>query len=281
MTKQREIVRFILAFTALASALHAGQQVSKTEVPVEVVQEEAFRHWSFVPSYNYSLFNKGRPGWQEEDAQLYYQFNRQLVIGAEIDILERPPSGTNIYYSGMVSYYPWKFLELHAKLSFSPNPTFAAKQIYSGGFQYQAIPRLGLLLDYQRFNFIQGPIDQINPGLAIGITDDICLTLRYVRGWAYNSLEFNYYSAGLNIGLPGDRRVNLAFAYGTDPDSEAGSSGPVNSLTPAYTYSLYFTQPITKDLKIFAGLQYVYRLKKTGGELYQQLTPGIGLTWKF
>ena len=269
-----------LVFISLASALHAGE-VTKKEVPAEPVEEEHFNHWTVVPTYTYSFFNKGRPSWQEEDVQIYYQINRQLGIGAEIDIMQRPPSGTDIYYSGLVSYYPWKFLELHGKLSFSPSPTFLAKQIYSGGFQYQVLPRVGLLLDYQRFNFVQGPIDQLNPGLTLGFTDDIALTLKYVRGWAFYELEYNYYSAALNIGLPGKRRVNLAFAYGTDPDSEIGSGGPVTSLTPAYTYSVYFTQPITKNLNIFAGVQYVYRLKKTGGELYQQLTPGVGLAWKF
>jgi len=76
--------------------------------------------------------------------------------------------------------------------------------------------------------------------------------------------------------------LSLAFAYGTDPDSEAGSGGNfVTSLSPAYTYSLFFTQPVTKDLNFIAGVQYVYRLSKKGDELYQQLTPTVGLAWKF
>jgi len=77
------------------------------------------------------------------------------------------------------------------------------------------------------------------------------------------------------------RRAGLAFAYGTDPDAEAGSTSVVTSLSPAYTYSLFYTQPITRDLKAFAGIQYVYRLSSLGGELYQQLTPTVGLAWKF
>jgi YaiO family outer membrane protein len=287
MKNRAPVALAILALIPLSSALRAGEvlttgKANKTEIPAETSPEERFRHWTIVPFYSYSFFNKGRQAWQEEDLQIYYQVNRQLSLGAEIDILQRPPSGTNIYYSGMVSYYPWKWLELHAKLSFSPNPSFAAKQIYSGGFQYQVMPRIGLLLDYQHFNFVQGPIDQINPGLAIAFTDDITLTLRYVRGWAFYDLEYNYYSAALNIGLPGKRRLTLGFAYGTDPDSEAGSNnGQITSLSPAYTYSVFFTQPVTRDLNVFAGVQYVYRLNQSGGELYQQLTPTIGLTWKF
>jgi len=193
-----------LVFISLASALRAGQATSKAEVPVEIEQEERFRQWTVVPLYSYSFFNKGRESWQEEDVQIYYQINRQLGIGAEIDILQRPPSGTDIYYSGFFSYYPCKFFELHGKLSISPSPNFSAKQIYSGGFQYQVLPQLGLLLDYQRLNFVQGPIDQLTPGLTIGFTEEISLTLRYVRGWAFHELEYNYYSAALNIGLPGN-----------------------------------------------------------------------------
>ena len=256
--------------------------VGKNPVKTEIEQTDRFHHWTFTPYYDYSFFNKGRQGWQEEDATLVYQFNKRFALGAEIDIMQRPPSGTNTYYSALASYYIWKFLEVHGKISICPDPTFAALQIYSGGLIYQATPRTALLLDYQRYNFVQGPIDQINPGIVYNFTDTTSLAFRYVRGWAYNTLEYNYYSTAFNLGLPGDRRLTMAFAYGTDPDSEVGANNSnVASLSPAYTYSLFFTQPITRDLTLFTGIQYCYRLKETGGELYQQLTPTIGCTFKF
>jgi hypothetical protein len=104
-----------------------------------------------------------------------------------------------------------------------------------------------------------------------------------VRGWAFYNLEYNYYSTAFNLGLPGNRKLTMAFAYGTDPDSEVGANNTnVKSLTPAYTYSLFFTQPITRDLSLFTGIQYCYRLTKYGGgQLYEQLTPTLGCTWKF
>lgn len=245
-------------------------------------QTESFKHWTFTPYYDYSFFNHGRQGWQEEYAQLLYQVNRRLILGAEIDILERPPSGTDIYYSALASYYLLKELEVHGKISICPDPSFAATQIYAGGFIYQADPRLGVLLDYQRYNFIQGPIDQINPGLAYNFNDESSIVVRYVRGWAFYNLEYNYYSAALNLGLPGKRKLTMAFAYGTDPDAQIGADGNTDtSLSPAYTYSLFFTQPITRDLTLLAGIQYVYRLRESGGELYQQLTPTLGFSWKF
>lgn len=259
-----------------------GKQAGVSKNTVTPERTDRFRHWMFTPYYDYSFFNKGRQGWQEEYAQLVYRANERFLMGAEVDVLERPPSGTNVYYSALASYYFWKWLETHAKVSICPSPTFAATQIYSGGVICQALPRLGVLLDYQRYNFIQGPIDQINPGLAYNFTDDTALVLRYVRGWAFYDLDYNYYSAALNLGLPGKRKLTLAFAYGTDPDSEIGANGSsVTSLSPAYTYSAFLNQPITRDISLFTGVQYIYRLKESGGQLYQQLTPTVGCSLSF
>jgi hypothetical protein len=257
-----------------------GADKNPVKTPMEEV--EHFQHWTFAPYYDYSFFNHGRQGWQEEDATLVYQFNQRFALGGEVDVMERPPSGTNTYYSALASYYLWKWLEVHGKYSICPAPTFAALNIYSGGFIYQASPKLGLLLDYQRYNFIQGPIDQINPGLVYNFTDQTSIAFRYVRGWAFYNLEYNYYSTALNVGLPGNRKLTMAFAYGTDPDSEVGANGNnISTLSPAYTYSLFFTQPITKDISIFTGAQYCYRLTQSGAPLYQQFTPTIGCIWKF
>ena len=248
-----------------------------------VTEAESFRRWILTPYYSYSAFNHGRQPWQEEFAQLLYRWNRALTLGAEVDVLERPPSGTNVYYSALASWYLLKSLEIHGKISICPAPTFAATQIYSGGAAWQALPRLGVLLDYQHYNFIWGPIDQINPGLVWSFTDTSWLTVRYVRGWAFYDLEYNYYSAALNLALPGKRRLTMAFAYGTDPDAEIGAgNNTVTSLSPAYTYSLFLTQPLTRDLTLFAGIQYLYRLQQYGGgELYEQITPTLGCSWQF
>ena len=265
-----------------SKAAASGGGSSKNVVKADMEPVESFKHWVFVPSYNTTFFNKGRQNWHEEDAQLYYQVNRRLTIGGEIDLLQRPPAGSNTYYSAMASYYLTKYLEVHGKISICPDPTFLATQIYSGGVIYQALPRLGVLLDYQRYNFIQGPIDQISPGLVYNFNDNTYLMGRYTRGWAFYNLEYNYYSTALSLGLPGDRKLILSFAYGTDPDAEVGASGTgVTSLSPAYTYSVFFNQPLTRDMNLFAGITYVYRETQSGNPLYEQLTPTIGCAVKF
>jgi hypothetical protein len=281
LKRARRHVWPFLAVFPLATVLHAGQAAKSFEL-AEPQPEEHVRRWVVVPSYSYVFFDNGRPSWQEGNIQLLYQLNRKLMLEGEIDIMRRPPPGTDTYYSALASYFPTKHLELHGKITISPDPIFAAKQIRAGGLEYQIVPRLGLLLDYQRYNFIQGSIDQIKPGLTIGITDGTSITLRYVRGWAFSGLEYNYYSAALNLGLAGNRRLSPAVAYGTDPNSEIGSGGsPLTSLSPAYTYSVFYREPFTRDLSLFIGVQYVDRLTQSGNPLYRQLTPTIGSAWKF
>jgi YaiO family outer membrane protein len=277
----RHVGSFLAVFS-LATVLHAGQVAKSIESAEPQPEEERFRHWVVVPMYSHAFFDNGRRSWEEGDIQLLYQFNRNLMLGAEIDIMRRPPPGTDAYCSALASYFPAKYLELHGKITVSPDPIFSAKQIYAGGLEYQITPRLGLLLDYQRYKFIQGSIDQIKPGLSIGITDGTSVTLRYARGSAFSGLEYNYYSAALNLGLAGNRRLSPAVAYGTDPNAELGSGGsPLTSLSPAYTYSVFYREPVRRDLTLFIGVQYVDRLTQNGNPLYRQITPTIGSAWKF
>jgi YaiO family outer membrane protein len=293
----KTIATIFLALALLAPHA-AGQAVATTiqeraalqrrlAAPVEITQEEPYKRWILVPSFSWSFFNKGRESWQEEDIQLMYRVTRTFLIGAEIDLMQRPPAGDDIMYSAFASWYPWKFLEIHSKLSFTPDPDFSPDQIYAGGVEWQVHKRVTLLLDYQQFNFAtQGPvgpgsIEQIKPGITLWYNDDIFLTFRYARGWAFNDFGYNYYSGTLNWGnLPGGGRLTVGFAYGTDPDLDFGTNE--TGLSPAYTYSLFYRQPITKDLSVFGGVQYVYRLKQdSNDELYQQLTPTLGLIWTF
>lgn len=272
--------------TATAMQEQAALQRRLTQ-PVELVKPDKFKRWVVVPSFSWSFFNKGRESWQEEDVQLMYRVTPSFLIGAEIDLMQRPPAGDDIMYSAFASWYPWKFLEVHGKLSFTPEPDFSPDQIYQGGFEWQVMPRITLLLDYQQFNFATkgpvgpGSIEQIRPGITLWYNDDIFLTFRYARGWAFNEFGYNYYAATLNWGnLPGGGRLTAGFAYGTDPDLDFGTDE--TGLSPAYTYSLFYRHPITKDLSIFGGVQYVYRLKQDSNEeLYQQLTPTLGLIWTF
>ena len=244
-------------------------------------EEDGLRHWTIVPMFSYSVLNKGRESWQEESVDIYYQPIKTFLVGGSIDILHRPPSGTDLFYSGLASWYPWSTLEVHGEISLCPDADFSPNQIYRGGIEYLVMPRLGLLFDYDQLNFTGGDISQVKPGISYWFNDTAYLTLRYAHGWAFGDLEYNYYSAALNIAdMPGGGRLTLGFAYGTDPDIEFGTNA--TSLSNAYIYTLFYNKPVTRDLNVFAGIQYVYRLKEDNStELYQQLTPTIGLVWKF
>lgn len=258
------------------------QQREEVEAPAE-----PFKHWTVVPMYSYGAFNNDRSAWQEELLQIFYQHNPQFMVGAEIDIMQRPPSGTDILYSGLVSWYPVKYLELHAKLSFCPDPHFAPNQIYNGGFEYWVAPRLVALFDYTQYNFSSvaplgpGSIEQLRPGLSYYFNDNIWLTLRFAHGWAFGDQQYNYYGGTINIAnMPGGGKLSAGFAYGTDPDIDFGTGD--SSLSNAYIGTLFYQHPITKNFSIIAGAQYIYRLKQNNtGQLYQQWVPTIGAVWKF
>lgn len=289
---ERQVIAQRLERNTSPAPAIGGGRAGKLSKPVLLGEEQlaaakAARRWTVVPSYSWSFFNKGRQSWYEEDLQILYRVNDKLFVGAEIDLLQRPPAGNDELYSVLASWYPWRFLELHGKLTICPDPEFSPTQIYSGGLEWQVAPRLALLLDYQQLNFGTsgavgpGSIEQAKVGLTYWFTDDVSLTLRYARGYAFNDFGYNYYSASFSVSnLPGGGRVVASFAYGTDPDLDFGTNE--SSLSNAYIGSLYYTQPITKDLSVFAGLQYVYRMKQNStAELYQQLTPTVGLVWKF
>lgn len=259
--------------------LEQGIEVAEPEVP--------YKRWTIVPLYTITAFNDGRAAWQEEYLEILYQPWRNLIIGTSIDIMQRPPSGTDILYSGLASWYPVKYLELHTKLSFCPDPQFSPDQIYNGGFEWLVAPRLLLLFDYTQYNFSSvapigpGSIEQIKPGFSWWFTDDIFLTFRYAHGWAYNDDNYNYYSGTLNFwNMPGGGRLSVGLAYGTDPDLDFGTGD--TSLSNAWIGSVFYQQPVTENFAVVAGLQYVYRLRENNsGQLYQQWSPTIGGVWKF
>ena len=144
-----------------------------------------------------------------------------------------------------------------------------------------------LLLDVERLNFDSNinsseyDITQIKPGVSIWFTEKSFVTLRYTHGWLHDETDYDYYSAALNFGdMPCDGRLTLGFAYGTDPELEFGAIGA--TLTDAYICSVFYKQPIKPDLSIYAGLEYVYRMRPdSNGELYQSMAPTVGLVWKF
>ena len=254
---------------------------------IEVREEKPFKRWTVVPLYTFTAFNDGRAGWQQEYIEILYQPLSNLILGTSIDIMQRPPSGTDILYSGLASWYPVKYLELHSKLSFCPDPQFAPNQIYSGGLEYQAAPRLLLLFDYTQYNFSSvaplgpGSIEQVKPGFSWWFNDDVFFTFRYAQGWAFNDDNYNYYAGTMNFwNMPGGGRLTVGLAYGTDPDLDFGTGD--TSLSNAWIGSLFYRQPITESFALVAGLQYVYRLRENNaGQLYQQWAPTIGAVWTF
>jgi len=279
--KRLFLILVSMVFIPASPVLYAGPADNPKSV-TELTPAQKLQQWTLAPSYSYSFFDGGRQSWQEQDTQLYYQLNRQWSLGLEIDYKDRPPVGSDVSYGTFASYSPTNKLEVHAKFMGCFDPSVAANEAYSTGGQYQLIPELALLLDSRGWNYHGQLINQAQPAVLIGIADDLSLKLTYAHGWAFSNSQYNFYCAQLDYELPEGRRLTFAFDYGTDPDYEIGSTGFTTlSLTPAYTGTIFFRQPLYKDLNLYAGFQYDYRLNQSGQKLYQQYTPTLGLAWKF
>lgn len=265
---------------------------STFDTPVEQepqyqVENQILQPWTVVPSFSWSFFNKGRDSWQTETLDIYFQPNKQLLLGTTVDFLQRPPNGDDIRYSFNTSWYPRKDLELHGEISITPDARFLANERYAAGFQYTLNSKTTLLFDAERLDFNSNSrrstfhISQIKPGISYWLTEKSEITLRYTHGWLHNEADYDYYSASLKlVDMPRDGQLTLAAAYGTDPDLDFGTMSAL--LSDAYTCSIFYKQPVKPDLSVFAGVEYVYRMSAgSSAELYQKITPTIGLSWKF
>jgi YaiO family outer membrane protein len=190
-------------------------------------------------------------------------------------------------YSFNASWYPLKKLEVHGEISYTPDADFLPNEIYSVGLRYMLNPQVSLLFDVEQLNFdsdfpaFEDDITQIKPGVSFWFTEKSFVTFRYTHGWVHSQVDYDYYSAAVTIGdMPYNGQLTLGFAYGTDPDLDFGLTGA--TLSNAYILSIFYKQPINPDLSVFAGVEYVYREHpNNGGQLYQKITPTIGLSWKF
>ena len=229
--------------------------------------------WVLLPTFSFSSLS-GRPSWEEYDAQLFYKLNPNLTVGGEVDVRNRPPSGTDTLYSTMVSYTPWKPLELHAAITLSPNASFSPEQIYQVGFEVRPVSRISLLLDYQHYHYGSGSVDQIKPGITYWFSDETFFTARYAYGSAFGGTKFDGFGGRLNLGLPEKRRLILGYWHGTDPERDFGVPNTI-SLT-GNTYSLYFQQPLKRNVDLIVGVEY-----ETLNHSYNRTTGTIGLAIKF
>ena len=245
--------------------------------------------WTLVPTYSWSFFNKGRDSWQKEGLDLYYYLEKEkIILGTSIEMMHRPPNGSDIMYGFNASWYALENLELSGGVSLTQDADFLPSERYSLGLQYRINQQLGLLFDVEQLNFgsyapewEDDGITQIKPGISYWFTDNTYMTFRYTHGWVHDQADIDCYSAKVNFGdLPRDGQLSIGVTYGTDPDLEFGTNG--TTLSDAYTFSIFYKEPIKPNLTIFAGLEYVYRFQANSDrELYQMWIPTIGLSWKF
>lgn len=276
---QRRITDLVLN-AAVAAALWgatlsatAGETSAGATPDVTVDKAVLDEKWTLVPMFSFSSLT-GRPSWEEYDTQLFYKVSPTLTIGGEVDVRHRPPSGTDSLYSALISYSPSKQLELHGEVTLGPNVSFSPQQMYLAGFEVRPLTKVSFLLDYQHFNYHMGEIDQVKPGVTYWFSDETFFTARYAHGWAFGNTQYNGFGGRLNVGLPGKRRVILGYWHGSDPERDIGIANTL--VIKADTYSLYFQQPLRRNLDLIVGVEYEHHPHS-----YNRTTGTVGFSLKF
>ena len=276
-----------LALSGILSMQDAGAATIASPAD-ESLQTETAPQWTLVTAFSHSFFNRNYDSWHKESVELYYYLpDIKVLLGTSMDFEERSASRSDLVYGFNARWYATKPLQLHSGIKLTDDADFLPGERYTLGMQYRVNPELELLFDVERLEFQDqvaiwdDGITQIKPGFTWWMNEHNRVTLRYIHGWVHDHSDFDYYSAKFHFAdLIRDGVLSVGLAYGSDPDFGFGSTA--TTLTDAYILSVFYTEPIKENLKIIVGIEYVYRLRPDNNrELYQMLTPTIGLSWNF
>jgi YaiO family outer membrane protein len=229
--------------------------------------------WTVTSLYSHSQLSGGRPDWDTIDVRLLNQATPQLGLGVFVDAQRRPPD-TDVGYGGSFSWLPVPALEWRGAAMEVPGASFLPEQTYGTGLEWRANTLLSLALDYRHQSFTEGPINQVTPAVTAWFSDDTSLTVRYSRGRAFAAQDYDAYAIVFNAGMPGDGRLTLAFAHGTDPEKDPGIPGVI--LTTATSYYAYYRLPLRRGFDLIVGAEYEDR-----PGVYTRTTGTVGLNAKF
>jgi YaiO family outer membrane protein len=256
----------VAAFAACARAADTDPQAVSAPAP---------EPWTLTTLYSHSWLSGGRPDWDTVDVRLLDQATPQLGLGVFVDAQRRPPD-TDVGYGGSFSWLPIRTLEWRGAAMDVPGASFLPEQTYATGLEWRASALISLALDYRHQSFSEGPINQVTPAVTVWLSDDdaTSLTVRYSRGRAFAAQDYDAYAIVFNAGMPGDGRLTLAFAHGTDPEKDPGIPGVI--LTTATSYYAYYRLPLRHGFDLIVGAEYEDR-----PGIYTRTTGTVGLNAKF
>jgi YaiO family outer membrane protein len=260
----------LLAAIVLPTTTNAGALVS---LDTRNLPEAGTERWVLTGLYSHSGLSGGRDDWDSGTFELLYRSSPKLILGAGLDLRSRE-QGTDALYSGLFSYQASPTLEWHGTAAFAPDPEFSALQKYATGIEWRTEPQLSLLLDVERLNFPEGPVDQYKAGVTYWFSDRTYLTGRYVDGRAFHDETFDAVSLQFNLGLSEGRRLTFGIAHGADPEKDPAVPGVI--LTTADSVSLYYRTPLRPSLDLIAGVEYEDRR-----DIYRRSTVTVGFVRRF
>jgi YaiO family outer membrane protein len=263
------VLSAMLAICA-APAGHAAASHGEAQTPTST---DTAPNWWLVPMSSHSTLTGERADWDAVSLQLLRRIRPGLLLGAHIDRQHRPPE-TDVGYGGSFSWYPTRSLELRSGVSVVPRADFLPRQTYTTGLEWRAARHMSMALDYKRLNFPDGAINMWTPALTYWFSDRTWLTGRHTVGRAFGEQNFRAYTLMLNLGMPRDARLTLAFAHGDEAEKDPGVPNVI--VTTATTSAAYYRLPVRHNLDLIVGAEYEVRM-----DLYRRTTGTIGFVARF
>jgi YaiO family outer membrane protein len=251
----------------------AGQTLDPDRTTGNAEDHPAGARFFLTPLYGASHLTGGRPSWQELDVELLYRPRNDLIVGADVDVRDRPPARDE-RYSALAIWSVTRMLELRGRVTVAPAPAFSAEREYTAGAEWRAFTQASVMFDYRRLEFPTGPVDEYKPAVTIWFSDETSLNLRYTRGRAFGQSDYDGGAVRLVLGLPASHRLTLGYSHDADPEIDPGVPGVL--FTKADTWSAYYRLPLSPRLDLVAGAEYEDRL-----HLYRRTTGTVGFTTRF
>ena len=215
-------------------------------------QEAKADQWVLYTQYEYSdLGDKG--SWSTVDTEVHYTPSSRWSMSGSASHRRRNDQSDTIY--GLHgAYQATPRLGLYGSIYQTPHPEFSYHRGYVLGGDYQASDRVDLLLDVRRFEFPEGGINEFRPGARFHATDQTAITARYTSGRAFGERSYDGWSVRVDHRFQNAHRLSVAYAHGTDPESDPGSPNVI--LSNSSTVSLGYRFPVHEKVDMVLGAEY-------------------------
>lgn len=239
---------------ACVVALFVSGPLAAQEEPAQMEAPVANDDWTISTLYTHSSLSGGRGDWDELDTSLYYRFNPKVVGSIRLDARQRS-GDTDLIKEIGVEVYPSPRWDFRASIAHVSDPDFTYERAAALGVTWHASPRLDLLLDAKRYEFADGNITEVRPGVGVQLAANTRLTATYIHGSAYGQRSYDGGALRLDQTFANRSRLSLGVATGADP--ERATTGVL--LSRSKSASVYYQFPVRQNMEIIVGAEREWR----------------------